>query len=111
MTTQTSRWVALVDDAVHEINMRWGNALDDSDEPDTEPMEQIMVRETAEAILRPLFADQFSAEELAIIAEALRGIRELLTHTPAGGCTSVDTLRDLEIKAASLAFLDVSRDD
>lgn len=50
----SERWTALVDDAVHEINMRWGHALDDSDEPGTEPMEQVMVRETAEAILRPV---------------------------------------------------------
>lgn len=51
------RWDALVDDAVHEINMRWGIRLDNSDEPDTEPMDQVMVRATAEAILRPVEND------------------------------------------------------
>lgn len=51
------RWNALVDDAVHEINMRWGVPVDDSAEPDTDPMDQVMVRETAEAILRPVEAE------------------------------------------------------
>jgi hypothetical protein len=44
------RWTLLVDDAAHEINMRW--ACGDPD--DLEPMDQALVRETAEAILRPL---------------------------------------------------------
>jgi hypothetical protein len=53
---------------------------------------------------------QFSAAELAILAEVLRGHRELLKHTPDGHSTSLDQLRDLEIKAASLAFLEISHD-
>lgn len=38
---------ALVDDAVHEINQRWGEPWGD----DTLPMDQKLVRETAEAIV------------------------------------------------------------
>lgn len=53
LMADSETWDAIVDDAIHEINMRWGVRLDDSDEPDTEPMDQVMVRATAEAILAP----------------------------------------------------------
>jgi hypothetical protein len=57
-----------------------------------------------------LAATQYTAGENAVIAEVLRGHRELLKHTPGGHSTSLDQLRNLEIKAASLAFLEISHD-
>ncbi len=48
-----SRWVLLVEDAVHEINQRWaGSESEDGEHP--EPMDQKLAQETAEAILRPI---------------------------------------------------------
>jgi hypothetical protein len=49
-----------VDDAAHEINMRWGSPLGNSADPEFEPMDQDLVRETAEAILHPV-EDELSA--------------------------------------------------
>ncbi len=42
---------ATLDDAVYEINRRWGEELGD----DLLPMNQALVRETAEAVLAPLW--------------------------------------------------------
>lgn len=47
-------WSAMLDDAVHEINKRWGEPWGD----DLLPMDQALVRETAEAVLLPVAAER-----------------------------------------------------
>lgn len=84
MAAPTDDWTALVDDAVHEINMRWGCALDNSDDPEFEPMDQALVRETAEAILRPIYTEavaQRAELERFAVSDALDVIAQLITDT------------------------------
>lgn len=50
-------WTPWLDDAIHEINQRWGQPLDDSDQPDMEPLPESIVRETAMAILTPALTE------------------------------------------------------
>jgi hypothetical protein len=58
-------WEAIVDDAVYEIDQRWGEPVDDDE---TAPMDRQIVRETAEAVLRPVVAerDRLRAENEAL---------------------------------------------
>lgn len=48
-------WDAIVDDAVREIDQRWGEPVDDDE---SAPMDRQIVRETAEAVLRPVVAER-----------------------------------------------------
>jgi hypothetical protein len=90
------RWTALVDDAVHEINMRWGIPLDDSDEPETEAMDAEIVRETAEAILRPI-EDELDAalSERNTLQRDVDTLLEAIAATTVIGTGNVATLYEV----------------
>jgi hypothetical protein len=63
----------VIDDAVHEINMRWQEG-EQGDDYDASPLPQDLVRETAEAIVDPLLRDLKGA------VDALRVIANDTTH-------------------------------
>lgn len=51
-------YAARLDDAIHEINQRWGEPIGGEDDPlDMVEMDQALVRETAEAVIAPWRAE------------------------------------------------------
>jgi dephospho-CoA kinase len=59
-SSQSDALAPFIDDAVHEINQRWGEPFGD----DMLPMDQALVRETAEAIVLPHYQERETLRSL-----------------------------------------------
>lgn len=88
--TRPDDWTAIIDDAAYEINQRWGEPVGDDE---FAPIDEKLVRETAEAILTPFAENPFqllTADQRQLLVCALAG-----NHPPKLAHLRMDVLRDL----------------